>query len=92
MIFLGVIFSPKCEFALLYLGPSVPEILIGVIFTPSRPSVPKTYNFTPKQLLLWRRYFANLLLFFPVSHLLPFVYIYIFIQLVLFCLLVGSFN
>ena len=32
VIFSGVIFSLKCECALLYLRPSVPEILIGVIF------------------------------------------------------------
>ena len=32
VIFSGVVFSPKCECALLYLGPTVPEILIGVIF------------------------------------------------------------
>ena len=32
VIFPGVIFSPKCECELLYLRPSVPEILTGVVF------------------------------------------------------------
>ena len=55
--------------------------------------MPKTYDFTRKQLLLWRSYFANLLLFFPAPFLICLLlFIYIFIQLVLFCLLAGSFS
>ena len=84
IFFSGVIFSPKCGCPLLYLGPSVPEILIGVIFPLSslRPSVPETYDFTRKLLLLGRCYL-------PTCCCFP---LYIFIQLVLFCLHVGSFS
>ena len=91
--FSGVIFSPKCECPLLYLGPSVPEILIGVIFAPSSlgPSVPETYNFTRKQLLLWRSYLPTSCCF-PLFLIFLLLFIYIFIQPVLFCLHVGSFS
>ena len=82
VIFSGVIFSPKCECALLYLRPSVPEILIAVIFYTQYslgPSVPETFDFRPEN----NFYCGEVILptcccFSPraVSHLFAFVYIY----------------
>ena len=89
-----MIFSPKCECPLLYLGPSVPEILIGVIFCTQYslgPSVPETHDFTRKQFLLWRSYLPTSCCF-PLFLICLLLFIYIFIQLVLFCLHVGSFS
>ena len=95
VIFSRVIFSPKCECALSYLRPSVPEILIGVIFythavawdhlCPKHTTLPEN-NFYCGEVVLptcccLSPFLTCLLLF-----------IYTFIQLVLFCLLIGSFS
>lgn len=55
------------------------------------PSVPETYDFTRKQLLLWTSYLPTSCCF-PLFLICLLLFIYIFIQLVLFCLHVGSFS